>query len=364
MSYNNGINKKNLRMKNLSFITPLSNQNIVNLISENQRLITNSNNKRINLLQHSSNNEQQKNQILNEVFKSYSSNRQFNTNNHLKKPNINLNYITNNQVLNNINLKHYKNTSPSNSSMYNTFANFPTNTKRYSNNSNNKNIFKNSSQNYTRNVKNKKNSLTNNNSLNNFNLTQGKENNLLISTNIINNKNNNEILNSTTSQFQKYTSNIDMLNKKKSSINNNYSHHQQNFSSDFVNNISPLSASTSTNNMGKFYNEIYKRINYTKNNNKINNHLNSALESSKKNNYVNNYQNDQNVFNTTKESTIGKKIAKGSLNTNSYYSNEFEFSSTKNVESPEELHFYFIHVIQNGKEIENKFDILNSIVTN
>ena len=191
MSYNNGINKKYLRMKNLSFITPLSNQNIVNLISENQRLITNSNNKRINLQQHSSNNEQQKNQILNEVFKSYSSNRQINTHNQLKKQNINLNYITNNQILNNINLKNmYKKTttSPSNSSMYNTFANFPTNLIKgknyiYSNNSNNKNIFKNPSQNHTRNIKNKKNSLTNNSSLNNFNLTQGKENNLLLSTN-------------------------------------------------------------------------------------------------------------------------------------------------------------------------------------
>ena len=347
MSYNNGINKKYLRMKNLSFITPLSNQNIVNLISENQRLITNSNNKRINLQQHSSNNEQQKNQILNEVFKSYSSNRQFNTNNHLKKPNINLNYITNNQVLNNINLKHYKNTSPSNSSMYNTFANFPTNTKRYSNNSNNKNIFKNSSQNYTRNVKNKKNSLTNNNSLNNFNLTQGKENNLLISTNIINNKNNNEILNSTTSQFQKYTSNIDKLNKKKSSINNNYSHHQQNFSSDFVNNFSyPLSASTSMNNVVNFYNEIYNKLDYSKNN--IN------LKSLKGNKYIN-YQNDQNIFNIIKENIIGKKLIK-TIN-----SNENEFHNTKNVESPEELHFYFINVIQNGKELEGKFDFINSI---
>ncbi len=357
MSYNNGINKKNLRLKNLSFITPLSNQNIVNLISENQRLITNSNNKRINLPQQSSNNEQQKNQILNEVFKIYSSNRQVNTNNHLKKPNINLNYITNNQVLNNINLKHYKNTSPSNSSMYNTFANFPTNTKRYSNNSNNKNVFKNSSQNYTRNVKNKKNSLTNNNSLNNFNLTQGKENNLLISTNIINNKNNNEILNSTTSQFQKYTSNIDMLNKKKNLIiHNNTHHHQQNFSSDFVNNFNtPLSASTSMNNVVNFYNEIYNnKLDCSKNN------INSGLNNSKGNNYIS-YQSDQNAFNTTKESTIGKKFIK-TLNSNSCNSNnENEFINTKNVESPEELHFYFINVIQNGKELEGKFDIINSI---
>ena len=188
MSY--GINKKNLRLKNLSFITPLSNPNTANLISESQRLVTNSGRHRVNLPQ-TTTNEQHKNQLLNEVFKSYSSNRQINTHNQLKKQNINLNYITNNQILNNINLKNmYKKTttSPSNSSMYNTFANFPTNLIKgknyiYSNNSNNKNVFKNSSQNHTRNIKNKKNSLTNNSSLNNFNLTQGKENNFLLSTN-------------------------------------------------------------------------------------------------------------------------------------------------------------------------------------
>ena len=363
MSY--GINKKNLRLKNLSFITPLSNPNTANLISESQRLITNSNNNRVNLPQ-TSTNEQHKNQLLNEVFKSYSSNRQINTHNQLKKQNINLNYITNNQILNNINLKNmYKKTttSPSNSSMYNTFANFPTNLIKgknyiYSNNSNNKNVFKNSSQNHTRNIKNKKNSLTNNSSLNNFNLTQGKENNLLLSTNIINNSNNNNpVLNSSTSQFQKYTSNIDMLSKKKNLIiHNNTHHHQQNFSSDFVNNFNtPLSASTSMNNVVNFYNEIYNnKLDYSKNN------INSGLNNSKGNNYIS-YQSDQNAFNTTKESTIGKKFIK-TLNSNSCNSNnENEFSNTKNIESPEELHFYFINVIQNGKELEGKFDITNSI---
>ena len=362
MSYISNLNKKNLRLKNISYMSPHS--NVSNIIAESQRMITSSN--AVNF-QQNTNIELQKNQLLNEVFKSYSTNRPINSNHQYKKPNIHLNYVSNGPLLTNPNSKNYykkTSTSPSNSSMYYTYMNnFPINNKNgnYQNyyiNSNYKNILKYSTQISTKNVRNKRNqSLTNNNSLNNFNITQSKENNLLLSTNVINNT-------QIQSQIQKYNTNTDMINKTKNNSNvNNKIHHQQNFSTDFLNNFTPLSASTSTNNMGKFYNEIYKRINYTKNNNKINSNLNSGLNTSKKNNYVN-YQNDQNVFNTTKESTIGKKIAKGSLNTNSCYSNEFEFSNAKNVESPEELHFYFIHVIQNGKEIENKFDILNSIVSN
>ncbi len=362
MSYISNLNKKNLRLKNISYMSPHS--NVSNIIAESQRMITSSN--AVNF-QQNTNIELQKNQLLNEVFKNYSTNRPINSNHQYKKPNIHLNYVSNGPLLTNPNSKNYykkTSTSPSNSSMYYTYMNnFPINNKNgnYQNyyiNSNYKNILKYSTQISTKNVRNKRNqSLTNNSSLNNFNITQGKENNLLLSTNVINNT-------QIQSQIQKYNTNTDMINKTKNNSNvNNKIHHQQNFSSDFLNNFTPLSASTSTNNMGNFYNEIYKRINYTKNNNKINSHVNSGLNTSKKNNYVN-YQNDQNVFNTTKESTIGKKIAKGSLNTNSCYSNEFEFSNAKNVESPEELHFYFIHVIQNGKEIENKFDILNSIVSN
>ena len=362
MSYISNLNKKNLRLKNISYMSPHS--NVSNIIAESQRMITSSN--AVNF-QQNTNIELQKNQLLNEVFKSYSTNRPINSNHQYKKPNIHLNYVSNGPLLTNPNSKNYykkTSTSPSNSSMYYTYMNnFPINNKNgnYQNyyiNSNYKNILKYSTQISSKNVRNKRNqSLTNNNSLNNFNITQSKENNLLLSTNVINNT-------QIQSQIQKYNTNTDMINKTKNNSNvNNKIHHQQNFSTDFLNNFTPLSASTSTNNMGKFYNEIYKRINYTKNNN-INNHINSGLNSSKKNNYINNYQNDQNAFNTTKESTIGKKIVKGSLNTNSCNSNDFEFFCTKNVESPEELHFYFIHVIQNGKELESKFDILNSIVSN
>ena len=33
----------------------------------------------------------------------------------------------------------------------------------------------------------------------------------------------------------------------------------------------------------------------------------------------------------------------------------------KNIDTPEELHFFYINVLQNGKELEGKFEVTNSI---
>ena len=337
MSFINHINKKNLKLKNISFMSPISHSklNISNLNSETKRIITNSNGSIINI--HQINNKEEKNKLLNEVFKNYSTNKEFNFI-QTKKPHINLNYISNNQILNDINSKNiYKktSTSPSTNSMIKTFTNFPTTFHKnnqsniYLSNSNYKNLInlKNASQISSRNGKHKKNSssLTNNSSSNNFNSTQNKDNVLLLSSN----NTNNQILN--------------------------------NFSCDFVNNFnSPLSASTSTNNIGKnYYNEIFNRFNYKNISNLDSNNINDNI------NYINNNcQKDgsQNLFNSIKENNNDKKLFKCSLNSNSCNSNNYnELYNIKNVESPEELHFYYINVIQNGKNLEDKFDLSNSI---
>ena len=371
MSYINHINKKNLKLKNISFMSPISHSklNVSNFNSEAQRIITNSNGSKINI--HQITNNEEKNKLLNEVFKNYSTNKEYNFI-QSKKPLMNINYISNNQILNNVNSKNiYKktSTSPSMNSMINTFTNFPTSfnknknnqTNIYLSNSNYKNIInlKNSSHISTRNGKHKKNSsssLINNSSSNNFNNTQNKDNILLLSSNNINN----QLLNLTSSQFPKNNSNTELLNKKNNNNNIKTLHHQ-NFSCDFVNNFnSPLSASTSSNNIGKnFYNEIFNRFNYKNISNLDTNNLNDNF------NYINNnFQKDgkKNLCNTIKENNNDKKVIKVSLNSNNYNSNnDNEFCSIKNVDSPEELHFYFINVIQNGKNLENKFDLSNSI---
>ena len=37
-------------------------------------------------------------------------------------------------------------------------------------------------------------------------------------------------------------------------------------------------------------------------------------------------------------------------------SNENEYIIIKNIETPEELHFFYINILQSGKDIEGKFE--------
>ncbi len=55
MSYQSGTNKKNLKIKNISFMSPITRTkiNISNLIAETQRIITNSNSNKISQFQNS-----------------------------------------------------------------------------------------------------------------------------------------------------------------------------------------------------------------------------------------------------------------------------------------------------------------------
>ena len=90
MSYINHINKKNLKLKNISFMSPISHSklNVSNFNSEAQRIITNSNGSKINI--HQITNNEEKNKLLNEVFKNYSTNKEFKIEKHF----IYVSYIT------------------------------------------------------------------------------------------------------------------------------------------------------------------------------------------------------------------------------------------------------------------------------
>ena len=88
MSYISSLNKKNLKLKNISFISPItySKLNISNLIAETQRIISTSTKNKINTPQQTSStnlnspktqiNSNKQNQILNDLYRSYSTNRQ------------------------------------------------------------------------------------------------------------------------------------------------------------------------------------------------------------------------------------------------------------------------------------------------
>ena len=135
----------------------------------------------------------------------------------------------------------------------------------------------------------------------------------------------------------------------------------------------PIS-SCSNNNMNILIRQIYKRNdNYNNNNDSNDNNFN-------KNNIKNNIQtqsqqseNSQNILLTT-QSSIGKKKKKNSHNSsknegenknkniiNKNIQNNINNIITMNIDTPEELHFFYINILQNGKKMESKFEITNSI---
>ena len=58
------------------------------------------------------------------------------------------------------------------------------------------------------------------------------------------------------------------------------------------------------------------------------------------------------------QSSINKKITK-SINSN--LSNDNEIYNIKNIDTPEELHFFYVNILLNGKEVEGKFEVSSSI---
>ena len=116
-------------------------------------------------------------------------------------------------------------------------------------------------------------------------------------------------------------------------------------------NFSAIS-STSVNNIKIYYNGFLQK---KKNNNNINNNNNN----NKKNKIEKSIQSQSNVISTS-QSTLTKKKTK-SLNTNTNLSNENDVIIIKNIDTPEELHFLYINILQNGKNIEGKFEVSSSI---
>ena len=139
MSYISSLNKKNLKLKNISFISPItySKLNISNLIAETQRIISTSTKNKINTPQQTSStnlnspktqiNSNKQNQILNDLYRNYSTNRP-NSNKVIIKKKIKNKKIQNlNRSTSNNNNKNNNKIKTSPSGMLKTFANFALN---------------------------------------------------------------------------------------------------------------------------------------------------------------------------------------------------------------------------------------------
>ena len=92
------INRKNLKLKNIIFMSPLSRTklNIPNLISQTKRILTTTaNNQILNV----SNYINKSNKILNDIYRSYSTNRNIKSTNSNKKKRIRKKIILKIQIL-------------------------------------------------------------------------------------------------------------------------------------------------------------------------------------------------------------------------------------------------------------------------
>ena len=379
MSYISSLNKKNLKLKNISFISPItySKLNISNLIAETQRIISTSTKNKINTPQQISNTNlnspktqiysNKQNQILNDLYRSYSTNRP-NSNKVIIKKKIKNKKIQNlNRSTSNNNNNNKIKTSPSPSAMLTTFANFAQNLNKNKNplfsnigiksNNNRRNPQSNIEIRYFKKV-----GLTSNNSLSNIN--NSNNDNLTNNNNSYFNHSNFQYNNNTEYNKKKTNRKINEINLFKDKIDkkDNYS--------------IPLSPCSNNNNMNILIRQIYKRNdNYNNNNNNDSNDNNFN-----KNNIKNNIQtqsqqseNSQNILLTT-QSSIGKKKKKKSHNSsknegenknkniiNKNIQNNINNIITMNIDTPEELHFFYINILQNGKKMESKFEITNSI---
>ena len=366
-------NKKNFKIKNISFMSPITRTklNISNLIAETQRIITNSNTNKNTQVQNSEINSpkinynlNKENQFITDLYRSFSSNRPNIISNKQKENKIN----SNNQIIKkNISNKNQfikiKKNSPSPSAMLTKFANFAEKLNK------NKNLITNYSF-IGKNNKNKNININKRNQKSNIDIRNLKKSNLTTTnnslTNIFNTNNDNKNLNN--NSFLNQTQNLNSEEIKKKC--NKKITEERNFSNENSNNNSlnfPLSQkSTSNNKYNNYVQQIFKRDNEKDQvdnkmikNNIIKNHIQTQSHQS---------EISQN-FITTNQSTIKKKIfnsRNSSLNEgNIYNKNKSENINNilfnLNIDSPEELHFFYVNILHGGRELENKFELINSI---
>ena len=381
------LNKKNVKLKNISTNSSVHHTkiNISNLIAETQRIISSSIKNKINnqhILNTNINSPKfeitsKETQNSNDFYRSYSSNRPHSKQSILnKRNNININLNTeksqniNDSYLNITNKNQKKKPNPSPSEMLSTFAHFAQNLNKNQNKKKNKNIHYTNlgikSIYHKRNPQSnielryiKKSGITTNNSLININN---------ISTN--DNRNNISYINQT--QYQQF-SNITEINKKnkeKKNLGKNFSNDRFDLINKHKTPLSP-SCTYNHNNMNHLLNEIFKSSTHNnKNENEIKrnvkNNIQTQSHSENSQGIIMTTQStkNKNSFNSTK--TEGEnKIIINNNNNNNLINNQNKIQNinliTMNIDTPEELHFFYINILQNGKVLEGKFEITNSI---
>jgi hypothetical protein len=298
-------------------MSPLSRTklNIPNLISQTKRILTTTaNNQILNV----SNYINKSNKILNDIYRSYSTNR------HIKSTNSN---------------KKKKNKKKNNSKNSNSVANSPkiSSFSKFT-----------SSLNKIKNMKG--NSYNTGFPMTNFFGKKNSEEKNLRKRNL------NEMITSCNSSYssnffnKKYSnsSNKKQKQKFKQKIKNEINKRNKNSFSSFNSlnheNFSEIFGLKKKNNIKKYSNDLNKKKDSksikSQNLNKIK-YINKLKKT---------IQLQRNIISTFKSNSNKKNIKSINLNLSN------DIIIIKKIENPEELHFFYINIIQNGKQIENKFE--------
>ena len=312
--------KKNLHLKHMIFTSPLTKRKITipNIISDTKRISTQTNTQTNST--NTSNYLNSHNQLLTNLYHNYTTSRKINS------------AQTSNKKCNSVNKKISQNLFSLGSSP------LITNYSIFASNLNSKRDFSNSLNNSIKNYSKK-------NYSGEKNLKKRNLNDLFTSYNcsFSSNLNNKKKFNESSIKKNKIKSLISKQLSKKNKKRNIIPSY---------NNTSYENVSTFKFNINIYYNDFFKKINHKLGNNNKNIKNNSM----RKNNNLKNEKSIQQTKISTTQSTLNKKKTK-SVNSNISNNNETnEIINFKNIESPEELHFYFVYIAQNKKNIEKKFE--------
>ena len=381
------LNKKNVKLKNISTNCSVHHTkiNISNLIAETQRIISSSIKKKINnqqILNTNINspkleNTSKETQNSNDFYRSYSSNRPHSKQSILNKRNSlnnNLNteksQIINDSYLNTTNINQKKKPNLSPSEMLTKFAHFAQNLNKNQNKKKNKNIHytnlgiksihhkRNPQSNIElRNIK--KTAITTNNSLTNINNNSTNDN-----------RNNISYINQTQYQNVSNITETNKIYKEKNNLGKNFLNDRFDLLNKHNTPLSP-SCTYNHNNMNHLLNEVFKSTT-NKSKNEIKRNIRNNIQN--QSHFSENSQGiimttqstkNKNSFNSTK--TEGENKININNNNNNNNNNNINIQNKihnliiMNINSPEELHFFYVNMLQNGKVLEGKFEITNSI---
>ena len=195
-------------------------------------------------------------------------------------------------------------------------------------------------------------------------MSKKDENNshIVIKNNSIQNLNNHQHNKNKSSNFltdspsTQITAHIHSLNSNQNSKNKNRKNNNNNNLVQYVNN-DKFNFKGNFLNMTQNYSKYVLTTPNVKKRNKDNlNNTNNNIRTQKKKNSDDNIKSAKKIL-FVKSSQYRKKSYESKINKSNYDKSYLYDVLNKNIDSPEELHFFYVKILQNGKAISKKFEV-------